>query len=263
MRATMPARRLTAAIVLSLLVVAGLVACRSDPAVAAYVGDTEIPVERVNAVLDALRATEEAQIEEDLARMVAQAEEQEVEVSEEALAQNRRLRLDNLESNLVAARDEVATFLVLTVAGTRYAEREGIALPEPRPDEIAQHFDVEDGEHPYAQVRAEFEAVLAALAEQVTLTDPSEADQREAYQNIQVPPDQELLPFDEVQEHFNVETIGFPVGLRDLLVEVIEQEEVRVQPGFDLLYRVPVQIGMAASFLVVRVSEPSSVQDAS
>jgi hypothetical protein len=256
MRGTLPARRLAVVIMLGLLAAAGLVACRSDPAVAAYVGDTEITEAQVNEVLDALRAMEESRIEEQLAGLAEQ-------VSEETLAQHRQERLDTLQSQLAATRDEIATFLVLTEVGTRYAEREGLQIPEATPSEVAARFDFEDEDHPYVRVRAGFEAVLSALAQQVTATEPSEEDQREVHRNLRVQGQPLDIPFEQVREILNVEFIGFPVGLRDLLAEVVEQEDVRVQPGYELVYLVPVQIADATSFLAVRISEPSSVRDSS
>jgi hypothetical protein len=37
--------------------------------------------------------------------------------------------------------------------------------------------------------------------------------------------------------------LGEAVGMRDLLADVVERADVRVNPEYDLVYRVPVRLG--------------------
>jgi parvulin-like peptidyl-prolyl isomerase len=251
----MPGRRLTAVIALGLLALTGLVACRSDPAVAAYVGDTEITERQVDEVVTALRSSFEAELETELEALEGTA-------SEETIAEHRQQRLDAMAAQLLVARDRVAVFFVLNEAGSRYVAAESLALPEPPVAEAAQALAPLPEDHPYVLLIADFLAVTRALQEVATPVEPSGADRREVYENLRLNDQPVDVPFEEVAPLLTADLLAGPVGVRDLLRTVLERADVRVQPGYDLVYEVPVQVSAATSFLGVRISEPSAVVDA-
>jgi hypothetical protein len=255
MKGNRSARRLAALLVCGLLGLSALAGCRSDPAVAAYVGDTEITQERVDEVVDALRATFTEQIEANIERLEGTAQE-------DTIADFRRQSTEDLNAELLRTRDQVVIFLILIEAVNQYAAAEDLTVPEPALDEAARALAPLPEDHPYVQVVADYLAVSRAMEAAATPVEPSETDQREAYRNLRVSGEPVDVPFEQVQPVLNVESLGLAVSVRDLLVSVVERADVRVQPGYDLVYQVPVQVPPASSFLAVRIGEPSSVVDA-
>lgn len=250
-------RRLAAVAALGLLATGGLAACQSDPAVAAYVGDTEIRTKRVEAVVDALRTSYRGELDDELAGMADGGD-----TSEEQLSEYRSAGGEEIDSRLSDARDRVLMFLVLTEAGTKYADAEQVELPEPDLASAAQNQELPE-DHPYVQVIADFSAVVGAVVQaQAEPGEPTAEDQREAFENLQVQGEAVDVTFEEVQQFLTPEVLAGPVGVRDVLSTVVDHSEVRVQPGFDLVYPVPVQLGQATSHLEVQISEPGPVRDA-
>lgn len=216
----MNARRLPVIAVLGLLAAGGLVACRADPAVAAYVDDQRITEAEVDAVMAELR-----------------------EVADPA--------------QLPALRDQVVEWLVLTEVAGRYAEQEGLAVPEPDPERIGGAVGLAP-EHPYVQVAAEFDAAMAALSDTVAPVPPTEADQREVYDQLAV---QGLTdPFEQVQPELDEQLLGEPVAVRNLLTEAVARADIQLNPRYDLVYQVPVPVGEPPAGLGVPLSEPAVVE---
>jgi hypothetical protein len=254
----MSGRRLVAAVALAILAPLGLAACQTDPAVAAYVDDTEISEERVSGVVNALRASYEGELEEELASLAGFDN-----VDDAQLADYRAEGREEIERQLTTARDRVLLFLVLTEISVRFAEDEGFGFPEPDVAGIAEQTDLPE-DHPYVEVVAEFNAVVGTVVQaRAEPGEPTEADQREVYENLRIDGAELDIAFEDVQEFLTPDVLAVPVGIRDLLVRMVERVEVRVQPGYHLEYQVPVSVGPATSHLAVLISAPSSVQDAS
>jgi len=216
-------RRLLAAVAVGALLMTGLAGCRADRNVAAYVGDTEITEARVDEVMTSIR---------DVAPAEAYGE----------------------------IRGRVVEMLVLTAAGTGYAETAGVQIPEPAPEEFADQLGL-PVENAYVQVLSGFLAVLNTVNGRAQSTAPSEADQREVYRNLLFNGEPLQDPFEEVQRFFTEEAIGTAVGTRDLLTEVIADGDVTVNPKYRLVHQVQVTIGQAQSWLGVPLGEPSPVID--
>lgn len=216
----MNARRLPVIAMLGLLVAGGLVGCRADPAVAAYVDDQRINEAEVDAVMDELR-----------------------EVADPA--------------QLPALRDQVVEMRVLTEVAGRYAEQEGLAVPAPDPARIGGEIGLVP-EHPYVQLAAGYDAAMAALRESLTPVPPTEADQREVYDQLTA---QGLTaPFEQVQPDLNEQLLGQPVALRNLLTEAVARADIRLNPRYDLVHQVPVPVGEAQAGLGVPLSESAVVE---
>lgn len=252
----MSGRRLVTAAALGLAALVGLSACQSDPAVAAYVDDTEISTARVNGVVDALRVAYEGELEDELANLA------EMDIDEAQIADYRAEGRREIDERLSTARDRVLMFLVLTEAGERFAATEEFEPPESDLAGIAESQELPE-DHPYVAVLADFSAVVgAAVQAGAEPTEPTEEDQQEAFENMRIEGQPVDAPYEEVEPFLTAEALSGPVGVRNLLAELVGTVEVRVQPGFDLVYQVPVQVGPATSYLGVQISEPSSVVDA-
>lgn len=253
----MSGRRLAAVVALAALAPLGLVACQSDPAVAAYVGDTEISEARVDGVVDALRTTYQGELEDELAGLTEGTDE-------ETLSQYRADGRADIENRLGDARERVLMFLVLTEATERYIEGldgEEISIPDPDLAPVAEQQQLPE-DHPYVQVEADFRATVGAVVRtQVEPAEPNEADQREVFDHVPAENRQDVQ-FEDVQPLLTADLLGTAVGIRDLLALMVEQAEVRVQPGYDLVYQVPVNLGGVSSWLGVPIGDPGPVQDA-
>jgi hypothetical protein len=250
-------RRLAAVAALAVLASAGLAACESDPSVAAYVDGTEISEEQVNGVVDALRTTYRQELEDELTGLAGFDD-----VTEAELVEFREDGLAEIGTQLDAARDRVLLFLVLTEVATRFAADEGLSFPDPDLAAAAEQTGLPQ-EHPYVEVLATFNAVVGTVLQaRVEPGEPTEADQREVYDNLRIDGATLDVQFEEMQEFLTAEVLAVPVGIRNLLEQMLDQVEVRVQPGYTLEYQVPVTVGPARSHLGVPISEASSVRDA-
>src|SRR5690606_19082359 len=138
------------------------------------------------------------------------------------------------------ARQDLMTMLVVTEAGRRYAAAEGLTVPPGPVAAYAEALDLPTND-PYVVAQAEFRAVMDALRPTAAPVEPSPADQREIYdhlreQGLRVP------PFDQVQPFLTGEQVAQAVGIRDLVATVVARADVRVQPGYELVYRQPVAL---------------------
>ena len=235
-------------VVVAGIAVTGFLVFREDPppepwddSVAAYVGPEAIAEEQVAAVIDELRTTREETYQERLAELPDDADPAE----REAL----QAQIDGLEERLRFDHERVIEMRILTEAGAHYAEQAGLTVPEPDPDLVGGELGLAP-DHSYIVVAAEFVAVMNVLSAEVEATEPTETDQREIYDHM-VAQGLSGVTFEQAQEVLTIEVIGEPVGMRNLISQVVEQAEVRVNPRYDLVYRVPVRLGEAETWLGV------------
>lgn len=212
-----------------------------DDSVAAYVGAETIAEEQVEAVIADLRTTREQSYQEQLAELPDDADPAE--------RQALQAQLDGLDERLAFDHERVIEMRILTEAGTHYAEQAGLTVPEPEPELVGEQLGLAP-DHSYILVAAEFVAVMEVLAGEAEPTEPTEADQREIYDHM-VSQGLSGVSFEQAQEVLTMELVGQPVGMRNLLTEVVEQAEVRVNPRYDLVFRVPVRLGEAETWLGV------------
>lgn len=263
----MRAWRRVAAALLGVLAVAGVAACRADPTVAAYVDDVRITeaevdeaaVDREQALAvasDAALAELEAQLDErvggddgftaqDAAEQLAEAREQETE------------RLGERARN---TGDDVVTMRVLTELAALYAETAGLEVPAPDYPLIANEFQMST-DSPYVRIAAEFFAARSALASSLEPAAPTEADQRELYDNLIA---QGVTgTFEEARQVLTVEQVGAPVALRNLIVAEIEAADLHVNPRYAPIYQVLVPLGNLQSWLTVPLTDSAVTEGGS
>lgn len=250
-----PWRRLAAAVVLGVLALGGVAACQSNPAVAAYVDDTTISQERVEEVTTELRATFEQELADELAGV-------EGELNSDELAEREATGQQRIGEQVSTMQSRTLEMMVLTEAGNRYAEREQVSIPEPAFEALGEQLGL-PADHSLTHVYAEFWAVMTALTRHAEPAPVTEADQREVFAHLTVGGQPVTESFEELQPFLTDEVLGQQVGLRNLLMQVVDEADIRINPAYDLVYQVPVTIGQAESWLGVPISEPSSVVDAS
>jgi DNA primase large subunit len=226
---------------------AGLAGCTDggdgdqwDDAVAAYVGTVAITEAEVDAVAADLRSELGEEIENELARLAG-------DMDEAQLTEHERQRYGELDEQIAVTRTRIIEMRILTEAGRAYVREEGLALPEPAIEFQAGELEL-DVDSAYVRVVAEFFAVMAVVQEQIEPTAPTEADQREIHDHL-VADGLTTVPFEEAREVLNQEVLGEPVGIRNLLRNIVERADVRVKPDYDLVYRVPVTLGSSETWL--------------
>lgn len=263
----MKRRRLTTVAVLGVLLATGLTACRADPSVAAYVDQEQITEGEVDEVADALRETLSAEVEQGLDQLRGSLDEQVRDDAEfdqadadQQLAQAEQEQTEQVAEQVSELRSRVVEMRILTEAANRYAQDEGVEVPAPDPARHAEQVGLA-ADHPFVGVVAGYFAVMGALQGTIEPVAPSEADQREVYDNL-VAEGLTQSSFDEARQVLTVEQMGEAVALRDLYLEIIDRVDIEVNPRYDLTYRVPVRLGEAESWLSVPLGDPAVVEAA-
>lgn len=158
---------------------------------------------------------------------------------------------DRLADGLAADRTEVVGILVVTEAVTTYAREQGLAVPEPAVATIASDLRLAV-DSPYVQMVGEFFAVISAVKDAGEPVPPSEADQRELYDNLV---SQGLTkPFAEVQPALAADGVGAWVAMRDQIAAAVARADIRISPRYQPEHRVVVPLGDARSWLSVPLS---------
>jgi hypothetical protein len=253
-----------AAALLGVLAVAGLAACRADPTVAAYVDDvriTEAEVDQAAAERGQALAVESdaalAELELQLGERVGSDDGFTAEDAAEQLAQAREQEGERLGEQAGSTRDNVVTMRILTEVAASYAEAAGLEVPAPDYPLIANEFQMSP-DSAYVRIAAEFFAARSALASSLEPAAPTEADQREMYDNLIA---QGVTgTFEEAQQVLTVEQVGGAVALRNLIVAEVEAADLQVNPRYAPIYQVLVPLGNLQSWLTVPLAD-SAVTD--
>jgi hypothetical protein len=250
----MRSSRFPAWALLGALALAGLAGCTDDgdpwdETVAAYVGEVTITEAEVDAVIDQLRAAIGGELERELARLAE-------EMDEEELAAHREERFGQLEDQVAVTRVRVIEMRILTTAADEYIAEQGLAppdVPQTAYDQQANDLGL-PADHVYVRLVTDFLATLTVLQGSAEPAAPTEADQREVYDNL-VAEGLTTVPFEEARAVLTQDLMGQQVGMRNLLADVVDGAEVRVSPAYDLVYRVPVPVGSAESWLALPLGE--------
>jgi hypothetical protein len=159
------ARRLASTAVVAVLAVSGLSACRNEPDVAAYIGNTTISESRVDAVYDDAK--------DKLAASVAQVGADQ-SADPAAAAQQPKLTI---------GKADVVTTLVGLDVQRRIAQQQNIkptALPA---EQLAQSVSL-PADAEYVKIYGEYRGYLDAFAQKVQPAKPTEADLRDVYNRL-------------------------------------------------------------------------------
>lgn len=253
----MRAGRRLVAMVAAVVAGVGLVGCTdSEPAVTdgwddssviAYVGDTAVTQAEIDEVIEDVRAEISEEIESGLAAL-------EEELTADELAERRQQRYEQLEQQLAVNRSRSMEMRILTEAVRVWLAAHDLEEPTPALEYQAGELGL-DVDNEYVRVVAEFYAVMGVVQAVAEPVSPGEADQREVYDHL-VAEGLTRTPFDEAKQVLTQEVMGHQVAIRDLVVEALALAEVRVNPRYDFVYKVPVPVGSGESWLEVPLRGP-------
>jgi hypothetical protein len=200
-------RRVTSLV--ALLAVAGLVlaGCRSDPAVAAYVGSTHYSEHRVTAIADEAHAKLR-----DLAEQTGAPQPAERPVSEQ----------------------QVVTALVSRDVLKALAQEKKVSPLNVTADQIAQQVQV-PADTEYVRVLTEKDSYRLALLQQAPSAAPSNADLREVYDNLVKVGGVQIGSFDQFKSTLaeqDTELVGRSAAVRDDISAEAGKLDVTVNPRF-------------------------------
>lgn len=230
-------RRLSSVALLTVLAVLGagaLTGCRSDPAVAAYVGDRQLTQSSVD----------------DLEAELADAVDEVAEGTSE--------RFDH-----ASLRRLILSSMVVEEVGAKIAEDRRVAVPKADPSAAAELFGLTSNPAlaeaftttRFATLISTAITTLGALAGDVEPVTPSEADQRELYDTLVLNGGGQLPAFDRVRSVFDRQNIGRELRVRELFSEELKDRHVTVNPRYAPLgFQIPVSFGEAYGYVVMPIA---------
>ncbi|MEV6299427.1 hypothetical protein AB0M02_08485 [Actinoplanes sp. NPDC051861] len=221
------ARRLATAVAVASLALGGLSACRSQPNVAAYIGDSgRISEQRVQEVWDEVHTG----LTDAAAQQPAPAE------GEQAAPAGVRMPI---------SRADVLRALIGQQVYANLAKQRGISFPAGVPyDEIAQQLGVPAGTE-YARLAAQVAVYRQELGQKVTApAAPTEEDMRSVYDALaeggMVEPGQDFAAWSAAVTPANQEAVARAGAIRQELEKTVDTMDIEVSPRyhpfeFDLL----------------------------
>jgi hypothetical protein len=218
------ARRLASTAVVAVLAVSGLSACRNAPDVAAYVGNTTISEDRVNAIFDDAKKK--------LAASVAQVGAEQSADPAAAPAQDPQLSIDKAD---------VLMTLVGLDALRRIAEEKKIAPVALQAGQAAQEVNLPpDAE--FVKVYGDYRAYLGAFAQSLGASlqsvQPTEADLRDVYTRLKnggaigAEGDTSFENFVKTLPEQDAQVLQQNIGLRNALNTEVQKINTTVNPRY-------------------------------
>lgn len=224
-----------------------LAGCRSDPAVAAYVGSTRYTDDRVTAIADEAHAKLQELVDAQQAAAGASAEPVQRPVTEQ----------------------EVVTALVSRDVLKALAEERHVSPVSVRADQIAQQARV-PADTEYVRLLAEKDGYRLGLLQQAASTQPTDANLREVYDNlVTASSGQYTGSFDQFKSSLtdqDTELVGRSAAVRDDISAAARKLDVTINPRYGpavlSLVEVTDQQGGVHSLLgVALTADESAVKD--
>lgn len=196
-----------------------LAGCRSDPTVAAYLGDGTVTIAEVGAFAADLPA---------------------------APAQRGQVTGYVLGS------------MIIRDVGWRLVAQRGLTLSQATTaDAVAQYYALPAGA-PVVSLVTDTQNVLISLAGSVTPVEPDRDQQRAAFEALYFAtgrPVSERYPFEQLQYLLNRDSIGRMIALRRLLDEAVAASGITVNPRYaGLTYGLPVEVRLGQDGVLARAS---------
>jgi hypothetical protein len=218
-------RRLLAAAVAGTIAVTGLAACRDQPTVAAYVGSAQLTNAQVEKMLGELDAD---QVNRDPGRY----------------------------------RQLVVSVFVVREVSVRLAREHGITIPAADPSQlssIAENMHAKPGD--IVRLVADETAAATAVEHLGTPQVPTEADQREVFQNLVADQVVPANQYDAVRDQIDSPQMRAALGLRTVLQDALKRYRVSLNPRYEpLTLQVPFTIGNVSTFVGLPIdARPSAV----
>jgi hypothetical protein len=210
------ARRLAVTAVAAALAVTGLAACQNQPGVAAYVGDTRITEDRVDAIYGEARDKLTAAVRQTAEQQGASAPPQAVEMP-------------------VTRQDVVTNLIGIDVL--RDVVRQRNLTPATVPvEQVAQAVGL-PADTEYVRTFAEYRSYLDAFAQTVKPAPVSDADLQDVFQRLRTggglsEPGQSFADFKAGIGEQDQQVLAQNIGLRNALTEVAGSAHARVNPRY-------------------------------
>ncbi|MEV0605099.1 SurA N-terminal domain-containing protein [Polymorphospora rubra] len=213
------ARRLVSIAVIAALGLGGLTACRSQPGVAAYVGDRHITEERVERLYNDALEQLTAAIEQQRAAQPEQSEGP--EPTEVTLP--------------ITRQDIVVTLVGADLLGGLVREK-GLTATPVAVEQVVQQLRLPPTTE-FAQLFAEYEGYVQALVGASQPVEPSEADLRDVYDRLAkgggfrdpAPSFEEFVATLGTQDR---QTLSQSIGLRDEVFTQVQKVDATVNPRY-------------------------------
>jgi hypothetical protein len=197
------ARRLASAVAVAALAVSGLAACRSEPTVAAYVGQDRITEDRVSGVLDNAR-------------------------------QNKITAAQGQQASEIKRQDVVDTLVGLDVM-RQIAKRRGLTATPLDSAQVAQAVGLKAGAE-YVALYTEYRGLLSAAGASGKPAQPTEADLRDVYNRLTaagaIPKGASFEQFAGSISTTDQQTLAQNIGLRNDLQPEIAKLNTVVNPKY-------------------------------
>jgi hypothetical protein len=187
------ARRLVAVAVVTAVGVLALAGCRSQPGVAAYVGDTEFSQNQVDRAFDS--------------------------VTDPSLKQNEG-----------ALRQFIVSMMVVSEVAERHAGSIGKPVPKVDAAEVAQGAAADSD---FARLQARYTGAIRLLQSEARSVEPDEQLRRMLFdQLVQRGAVQRGVSYEQVRTAIDSDQLRGVVGVRNLLAELAKRYDVVVNPAF-------------------------------
>jgi hypothetical protein len=214
------ARRFASTAVVAALAVAGLSACRSEPSVAAYLGDQRITVARVDAMYEDARTKLDAAVEQVRQQQAGQPDAKPVPDA----------------VNLPITKQDVLSMIVGVDVLKRYAEKTG-TKPQPiRTEDLVQEIPLPPDTE-FIRTAVEYRGYLNGLAVAAKPATVTEADLRDVFGRLDRAGafGQQDVTFEQWQPSLTdqqQQVLQQFIGLRNALTAEVGSFEARVNPRF-------------------------------
>ncbi|MDG6105409.1 hypothetical protein Daura_47515 [Dactylosporangium aurantiacum] len=201
------------------LACASLAGCRSDPTVAAYLGDGTVTIDEVGTVAADLPA-------------------------------------GPAQRGQVAG--YVLGSMIIRDVGRRLVARRALTLSQATAaDTVAQYYDL-PADAPVVSLVTDTQNVLITLAGAVTPVEPDRDQQRAAFEALYFAtgrPVSERYQFEQLQYLLNRDSIGRMIALRRVLDEAVAASGITVNPRYaGLTYGLPVEVRLGQGGALARAS---------
>jgi hypothetical protein len=242
-------RRLITAAAVAVMALIGLTACRSAPGIAAYVGDTTYTDTYVDGLVTSFQADTAAN-----ARTTTLASLQEQVKSGQITQDAANAEADKAAANAEAQiskqfgdlRRTAVQFLVVRDAVNQYAKKHDITVKPADVGAVAAAQNLPPNSE-LVKVYAEYRAAMDAVSTAAKPAKATHEDRLEAYKNL-VEAYPGVPPFEQVEAAFSDDLMGTPVGVRNLLAEILSSAKTSVSPRYSVLdITVPVQLDQSTT----------------
>ncbi|MFC7531465.1 hypothetical protein [Actinoplanes sp. GCM10030250] len=232
------ARRLASAVVAASLAVGGLSACRSEPNVAAYIGDGgQVSEQRVQEVWDEVRDGLTDSAEQAAAAAEAKQRDDEKKRRDSGLPVEPAPTITAPPVQMPVSRTDVVRALVSQRLYAEVAERHQVSLPAGLAyDQVAEQMKLPAGSE-FVRLTAQVDAYRGALEQAIKVpAEPAEQDLRMIYDRLAanggIEPGQDFAAWQATVNPSNKQAVALAGAVRSEVETVVKEWNVVVNPRY-------------------------------